>query len=273
MAGARPVRLHSRSPALKLPAKPCRRSCPMGCTSIFVTISPLIIPPTPTSLNSCPTLFSPSCRFPHLILRSLLPCSKLCGDLVYVILFPQLLMVVHFRDRVNTYGSFAAFCLGMLVRLLGGEPYIGVPATIHYPFYNEATGQQNFPFRTVAMLVSLSTLILVSAIAKAIFKYEILPARFCHASPIDEAATPNNHCNITYGNFRYDVCRCFNQSEKDEQVKVILNKVLSLPECKEDVSPLKAAESNLYTPANGSMDSVHTCARLYVAAFSSAKGP
>ena len=59
----------------------------------------------------------------------------------------------------------------------GGEPYIGVPATIHYPFYDETTGQQNFPFRTVAMLVSLSSLIIVSAIAKAIFTHELLPAR------------------------------------------------------------------------------------------------
>lgn len=63
------------------------------------------------------------------------------------------------------------------VGLTGGEPYIGVPATIHYPFYDEATGQQNFPFRTVAMLVSLFTLIIVSAIAKALFQHEILPAR------------------------------------------------------------------------------------------------
>ncbi|MPC30446.1 High-affinity choline transporter 1 [Portunus trituberculatus] len=170
---------------------------------------------------------------PCMTLLSLVSCSKLCGDLVYVILFPQLLMVVHFRDRVNTYGSFVAFFLGLIVRLLGGEPYIGVPATIHYPFYDEELGQQNFPFRTIAMLVSLFSLIVTSAIAKAIFTHKLLPAR-------------------------YDVCRCFHRTEKDELGTANLNKTLPLQvsNTKEDVSPLKAAESNLYMPVSGEMNGV-----------------
>lgn len=65
----------------------------------------------------------------------------------------------------------------MLCVSAGGEPYIGVPPTIYYPFFDEATGEQNFPFRSVAMLVSLTSLIIVSAIAKGIFKYGLLPAR------------------------------------------------------------------------------------------------
>ena len=36
----------------------------------------------------------------------------LCSDLVYVILFPQLLMTVHFSEYCNTYGSLFAYCLG-----------------------------------------------------------------------------------------------------------------------------------------------------------------
>ncbi|XP_063859734.1 high-affinity choline transporter 1-like isoform X1 [Scylla paramamosain] len=168
-----------------------------------------------------------------ILINSIYYLFKLCGDLVYVILFPQLLMVVHFRDRVNTYGSFVAFCLGLIVRLLGGEPYIGVPATIQYPFYDEETGQQNFPFRTIAMLVSLFSLIVSSAIAKAIFTHKILPPKF-------------------------DVCRCFHRAENDELGTANLNKTLPLAmsKTKEDVSPLKAAESNLYMPVNGTMNGV-----------------
>ena len=49
----------------------------------------------------------------------------MCSDLVYVILFPQLLIVVHFKDSVNTYGSLSAYVLGMFVRLAGGENLIG----------------------------------------------------------------------------------------------------------------------------------------------------
>ena len=87
---------------------------------------------------------------------------SMCSDLVYVILFPQLLMVVHFKDYCNTYGSLAAYIIAFLVRLTGGEPIMGLPAFIHYPGYEESTQTQMFPFRTMAMLMSLITLIGVS---------------------------------------------------------------------------------------------------------------
>lgn len=87
---------------------------------------------------------------------------SMCSDLVYVILFPQLLMVVHFKDYCNTYGSLAAYIIAFVVRVSGGEPVMGLPALIHYPGYVEETGIQMFPFRTMAMLISLITLIGVS---------------------------------------------------------------------------------------------------------------
>ena len=59
----------------------------------------------------------------------------MCSDLVYVILFPQLLIVVHFKEWVNTYGSLAAYIVGMFFRLAGGEALIGLPALIEYPGY------------------------------------------------------------------------------------------------------------------------------------------
>ncbi len=61
----------------------------------------------------------------------------MCSDLVYVILFPQLLIVVHFKvkkcffntffpkiictfqDWCNTYGSLSAYIVGMFIRLAG----------------------------------------------------------------------------------------------------------------------------------------------------------
>uniref|UniRef100_A0A2P2I691 High-affinity choline transporter 1-like n=3 Tax=Hirondellea gigas TaxID=1518452 RepID=A0A2P2I691_9CRUS len=103
---------------------------------------------------------------------------KLCGDLVYVILFPQLVMVVHFDDHINTYGSFIGFCIGLTVRILGGEPYINVPAIIHYPYFDYETGVQNFPFRTMSMLLSWAGIVLFSALFKMLFKKGILPSKF-----------------------------------------------------------------------------------------------
>ena len=89
----------------------------------------------------------------------------MCSDLVYVVLFPQLLIVVHFKTWVNTYGSLAAYCVGMFLRLGGGEPLIHLPALIHYPLYTEKDGQM-FPFRTFSMIMSMITLLLVSAITR-----------------------------------------------------------------------------------------------------------
>ncbi|KAL1139531.1 hypothetical protein AAG570_006514 [Ranatra chinensis] len=93
---------------------------------------------------------------------------SMCSDLVYVILFPQLLMVVHFKHHCNTYGSLAAYIVAFLVRTSGGEPLMGLPALIHYPGWDGE--KQLFPFRTMAMLMSLVTLIFVSWGTKYVFE-------------------------------------------------------------------------------------------------------
>ena len=96
----------------------------------------------------------------------------LCSDLVYCILFPQLVLVLYYSS-VNTYGSLAGYVVGMLLRLLGGEVIIGLPAAVRYFYYIEedTTGNvvQLFPFRTFAMLISLFTIIAVSALTKYLF--------------------------------------------------------------------------------------------------------
>lgn len=95
---------------------------------------------------------------------------SMCSDLVYVILFPQLLMVVHFKNHCNTYGSLAAYIVAFFVRLSGGEPLMGLPPFIHYPGYDYENQQQLFPFRTMAMTMSLLTLIGVSWWTKWVFE-------------------------------------------------------------------------------------------------------
>ncbi|XP_069169304.1 high-affinity choline transporter 1 isoform X1 [Procambarus clarkii] len=69
----------------------------------------------------------------------------LCGDLVYVMLFPQLTLAVHAPHHVNTYGSIAAYFLGFTLRILGGEKVLGLPPVIQYPYFRD--GVQYFPFR------------------------------------------------------------------------------------------------------------------------------
>lgn len=79
-------------------------------------------------------------------------------------------MVVHFKPYCNTYGSLSAYLVAFFVRLSGGEPLLGLPAAIHYPGFDEEDNEQLFPFRTMAMLLSLITLIGVSWWSKWVFE-------------------------------------------------------------------------------------------------------
>lgn len=99
-------------------------------------------------------------------MKSIYVSFHLCSDLVFVILFPQLLGAVHI-SFVNTYGSVAAYIVGLFFRITGGEELIGLPALIKYPLY--ADNHQNFPFRTLAMLLSLGTLLGVSYLTNYLF--------------------------------------------------------------------------------------------------------
>ena len=98
----------------------------------------------------------------------------LCADLVYVILFPQLVSVLYLKHS-NTYGSLAGYLMGLFFRLLGGEPLVHLPATIIYPWYDEANKLQMFPYKTLTMLISFSTIVVCSYVTKYIFEEGHLP--------------------------------------------------------------------------------------------------
>ncbi|OQV18885.1 High-affinity choline transporter 1 [Hypsibius exemplaris] len=59
----------------------------------------------------------------------------LCSDLVYCVLFPQLVLVLYYTS-VNTYGSLAGYLVGMVLRLLGGDllTIVGVSALTKFLF-------------------------------------------------------------------------------------------------------------------------------------------
>ena len=93
----------------------------------------------------------------------------LCSDLVYVILFPQLLSVVYVQHS-NTYGSLFAYIVGFTFRILIGEPSLGIVASINFGPY--------IPPKTLCMLISLTTTLIISLIAKLLFEKRILPPKF-----------------------------------------------------------------------------------------------
>lgn len=118
----------------------------------------------------------------------------LSSDLVYVIIFPQLLSVLFIKGT-NTYGSVAAYLFGMLLRIGGGEPYLKLPPFIYYPGWTtmrrwdpitetmEEVIIQKFPFKSVSMLASFLANVAFSHLAKYLFesgkishKYDFLDA-------------------------------------------------------------------------------------------------
>lgn len=89
----------------------------------------------------------------------------LCSDLVYVILFPQLLCVVYV-PHTNTYGSLSAYILGFVFRILIGEPSLNIPTVISFGQY--------IPPKTFCMIISLLTTLIVSFVAKILFENRLL---------------------------------------------------------------------------------------------------
>ena len=69
----------------------------------------------------------------------------LCSDFVYVVLWPQLLCCMYIRWS-NSYGALAGYCIGLLVRLLGGEDGLGLPAAI---------GNRRFEFDIIKVLTDI----------------------------------------------------------------------------------------------------------------------
>ncbi len=59
----------------------------------------------------------------------------------------------------------------------GGEPLIGLPAVLAYPFYDPKLGQL-FPFRTMSMIISLLSHVIVSLAARWMFISKWLPANW-----------------------------------------------------------------------------------------------
>jgi len=96
-----------------------------------------------------------------LTVKSIYALWTLCSDLVFVILFPQLVGAVHI-EKVNTYGSAAAYIVALVLRCGGGEELIGLKPFISFPWMDETTKEQFFPFRTLTMCISFFTLVSVS---------------------------------------------------------------------------------------------------------------
>lgn len=115
----------------------------------------------------------------------------LSGELVYALLFPQLCCAL-FAPSTNTYGSAAGFLVGLLLRLLAGEPALSIPPVICYPACSVVNGTYNqlFPFKTFTMLLTLGTIIAASHLAAVLFQRDLLPRRWDVCNVMGGLVTP-----------------------------------------------------------------------------------
>jgi high affinity choline transporter 7 len=84
----------------------------------------------------------------------------LCSDLVYCLLFPALVTAL-FDPKANGIGALAGFSVALILRLGGGETFLGIPAWLPFP---QEDGVITIPFKTMAMLAGLLTTMVVSRI-------------------------------------------------------------------------------------------------------------
>jgi high affinity choline transporter 7 len=91
--------------------------------------------------------------------RSIYTLWVLCSDLVYCILFPQLLLALK-DSKATRWGSYAGMAVSFAVRVGAGEPLLGLPMLLPLPV--DASGAATVPIKTMAMLAGLVTMWTVS---------------------------------------------------------------------------------------------------------------
>ncbi|XP_069018925.1 high affinity choline transporter 1-like [Embiotoca jacksoni] len=106
---------------------------------------------------------------------SVLALWLLSGDLLYCVIFPQLVCVL-FVHCSNTYGAISGYIVGLLLRGLSGEPFLGLPPLLLYPGWREEDGviTQYFPYRTLAMLSSGICIVTVSWLVDLVFRQQLI---------------------------------------------------------------------------------------------------
>ena len=106
-----------------------------------------------------------------LTLKSTYTLWYFCSDLVYTMLFPSLVAALFFK-RANKIGVYAGILVAIFLRFMGGIPEFGFSPIFKYWIYSAEYDTVLFPFRTMAMIIGLIIIVVVSNLTQ-----KAMPAR------------------------------------------------------------------------------------------------